>query len=137
MILILIFITQANTDICTVFFDLRKAFDSIPHHPLIQKLEQLEVNKFLLKWITSYLTERKQQVVVSGGVSTTLPVLSGVPQGSVLGPLLFITYLDGVSSIILADGTVVLFADDMVLYRLLYTPSDYELLQRDINTIAH
>ena len=76
-------------------------------------------------------------MVVSGGVSTTVPVLSGVPQGSVLGPLLFIIYVDGVSSITLADGTVVLFADDMVLYRPLYTPYDYELLQRDINAIAH
>jgi len=50
----------------------------------------------------------------------------------VLGPLLFIIYVDGVSSVTLADGTVVLFADDMVLYRPLYTPYDYELLQREI-----
>ena len=128
---------EANTDICAVFFDLRKAFDSVPHRPLVQKLEQLGINRFLLKWTTNYLTERKQQVVVSGGVSTTVPVLSGVPQGSVLGPLLFIIYVDGVSSITLADGTVVLFADDIVLYRPLYTPYDYELLQRDINARAH
>ena len=128
---------EANTDICAVFFDLRKAFNSVPRRPLVQKLEQLGINKFLLKWTTNYLTEMKQQVVVSGGVSTPVPVMSGVPQGSVLGPLLFIIYVDGVSSITLADGTVVLFADDMVLYRPLYTPYDYELLQRDINAIAH
>ena len=67
-----------------MFFDFRKAFDSVPHRALIEKLENLQVNHLLVKWIHSYLSAREQQVVVNGSTSDTLPVLSGVPQGSVL-----------------------------------------------------
>ena len=63
-------------------------------------------------------------------------LLSGVPQGSVLGPLLFIIYVDGVSSVISDKASAILYADDMTLYRPIYTPHDYELLQRDINAIS-
>ena len=90
----------------------------------------------MLNWITSYLTERDQRVVVNGDESSNLPVLSGVPQGSVLGPLLFIIYVDGVSSVISDKASAILYADDMTLYRPIYTPHDYELLQRDINAIS-
>lgn len=127
---------EQGNEVCTVFFDLHKAFDSVPHQPLIHKLEELGVDKYLLKWISNYLTERKQQVVVNGETSSALPVTSGVPQGSVLGPLLFIFYVDGVESVTLSDGTVVMFADDMVLYRPIHAHEDYLLLQRDINAIA-
>ena len=127
---------EAKSDVCAVFFDLRKAFDSVPHRPLLHKLENLGIDKFLLNWITSYLTERDQRVVVNGDESSNLPVLSGVPQGSVLGPLLFIIYVDGVSSVISDKASAILYADDMTLYRPIYTPHDYELLQRDINAIS-
>ncbi len=124
---------ENSTEVCAVFFDLHKAFDSVPHRPLMQKLEGLGVDQFVLKWISNYLTERKQQVVVSGDISSALPVVSGVPQGSVLGPLLLIVYVDGVETVTLPDGTVVMFADDMVLYRPLRSDQDFLLLQRDIN----
>ncbi len=90
-----------------------------------------------MKWISNYLTDRKQQVVVSGDASSALPVISGVPQGSVLDPLLFIIYIDGVEAVTLSDDTVVMFADDIVfLYRPLHSQEDYLLLQRDIDAIA-
>ncbi len=76
-------------------------------------------------------------MVVNGDISSALPVVSGVPQGSVLGPLLFIIYVDGVETVTLPDGTVVMFADDMVLYRPIRSDHDFLLLQRDINAISN
>ena len=107
----------------------------MPHRPLLQKLEKLGINEYLLSWITSYL-EREQKVRVSGEESSSLPVVSGVPQGSVLGPLLFVIYVDGISSVILEKASAILFADDMALYRPIHTPLDYELLQKDIDAIS-
>ena len=80
---------EAGNDICAIFFDYRKAFDTVPHRPLLQKLISLNINRYLIQWIADYLTSRTQQVVVEGECSKMEDVLSGVSQGSVLGPLLF------------------------------------------------
>ena len=92
---------EASNDICAVFFDYRKAFDSVPHRLLLRKLRDLKVNFYILKWITVYLTNREQYVCVDGSSSDVLPVSSGVPQGSVIGPILFIIYIDGITKVAL------------------------------------
>ena len=76
-------------EICAVFLDLSKAFDSVPHRPLLQKLQAFGISLDLLKWLFSYLYNRKQFVVLNGEQSTVSSVSSGVPQGSVLDSTVF------------------------------------------------
>ena len=121
---------------CSVYFDLRKAFDSVPHRSLIQKLFDIQLNPFFIRWIESYLTNRSQQVVVEGSCSPILPVLSGVPQGSVLGPLLFLIFIDDVTSQVSMGSSLSLFADDMALYRPITSIIDFQTIQCDISSIA-
>ena len=100
-----------------VFFDIQKAFDSVPQQRLMKRLSELNLHPLLLSWICSYLSFRCQHVVVNGECSSTLNVLSGVPQGSVLGPLLFFIYVDTIFSIQLSTGTKIsLYADDILIY---------------------
>ena len=123
-------------EVCVVFFDVSKAFDTVPHSLLIAKLNELGLDPYLLQWIKSYLTDRTQCVCVDGVTSPSLPVASGVPQGSVLGPLLFITYINNVAAVISPNSDVNMFADDIALYRVIKTTADYNHLQQDIDSIS-
>ena len=101
-----------------------------------KRLRKLHISPVVLKWIRNYLTNRHQKVVIGSEVSKTISVTSGVPQGSVLGPLLFLIYIDDVTRVPLSDGTqLVLYANDMLLYREIVCPEDYTVLQNDINTV--
>ena len=125
-----------GNEICSIFFDVRKAFDSVPHSRLMSKLSTLQLCPYLHHWVHSYLAERSQVVVVDGKQSPVVNVVSGVPQGSVLGPLLFIIYIDDVTSKISPSSTISLFADDIALYRCIRSPADYTVLQSDITAIT-
>ena len=127
---------DSGLDICAVFFDFRKTFDTVPHRPLLQKLSDLSVHPLILRWLTHYLSSRSQYVCVSGASSDILPVASGVPQGSVFGPLLLIIYVNNITTVPLSAGSMTLYADDIRLYRPISTSSDFHFLQEDIIIFA-
>ena len=120
-----------------MFFDLSKAFDRVPHCQLLHTLASVGVSGSLLNWFRSYLSSRTQRVVIDGHSSEVHPVTSGVPQGSILGPLLFSLYLDPLTKISLSqDTTVILYADDIVLYRPISSSHDIDIFQSDVDKIA-
>ena len=124
-------------EVCAVSFDLQKSFDSVPHKALIDKLESIGLNCFLLRWVCSYLLNRKQFVVLNGAKSTISQVVSGVPQGSVWGPLLFIIYInDSVQGSHCNENTINLFADDILLFRIIHDVHDMDMVQQGIDNIS-
>ena len=101
-----------------IIMDFASAFDKVPHRRLLHKLDYYGIRGSNRKWINSWLSERTQQVVLDGQASDPVPVLSDVPQGSILGPILFLIFIND-----LPDNTrssVCLLADDCVLYRNIY-----------------
>ena len=118
-----------------LFLDYAKAFDSVPHERLLLKLESLGICGNLLEWVTFFLTKRFQRVVVNGTYSDWASVTSGVPQGSVLGPLLFSLYVDNLTTIPKVCK-LKLFADDVLLYFNVKSVEDCQLLQDDLLTIV-
>ena len=117
-------------DVGTVFFDFTKAFNSVHHLTLLAKLRHIGLSQDLISWIHNYLLERSQCIVVNGATSQRVPVLSGVPQGSVLGLLLFPICMDDLASLTLSSGSrLTLYADDILLYKPITFQADYESLQ--------
>jgi hypothetical protein len=114
---------------CGVFIDLQKAFDTVDHNILLRKLELYGIRGLGNNWFRSYLTNRKQYVYLSGAKSRTLRILHGVPQGSVLGPLLFILYINDLHNAILHSETTH-FADDT---SLTYSDQSLKTIERRLN----
>jgi hypothetical protein len=120
-----------------VYLDFAKAFDKVNHKPLLTKLHKFGIRGDLLSWFENYLSGRYQRVTVLGETSGTLPVLSGVPQGSILGPLLFLVYVNDLPHSISGESTVAMFADDTKCYRPVKDLPDCEGLQNDLNNLVN
>ena len=118
----------------TFILDFEKAFDTPPHELLKSKLFGCGIGGNTLKWIDSFLCYRQQRVVVNGAKSDWVPVLSGVPQGTVLGPLLFSLYINDILTDI--DSEIRLFADDCVCYREIKDTEDTLKRQKDIDQLG-
>ena len=117
-----------------IILDFAKAFDKVVFNRLLFKLQKSGLDGKLLIWVKSWLTNRTQKVVVDGSHSHKEPVLSGVPQGTVLGPLLFLVYINDINSDI--KSTLRLFADDSLLYRKVTSCEDQCIIQRDIDQLS-
>ena len=125
---------KSRSDI--VYFDFAKAFDSVSHDLILHKLKNLyHIDGFMLRFISSYLKGRQQQVVVGGSVSSKLPVLSGVPQGSILGPLLFVIFINDIFTCISEGTNIALYADDAKIWRQINSYNDHFILQSDIDRL--
>lgn len=106
---------EAGEQIDSIYTDLSKAFDSVCHPLLLKKLSEIGVSGNYLRWIESYLSDRRQSVIVCGSVSREVLVTSGVPQGSHIGPILFLLFINDVLSCF-RSSNVLLYADDLKFY---------------------
>ena len=98
-----------------VYLDFQKAFDKVPHQRLLIKLKAYGIGESMINWIQAWLTDIRQRVIVEGEISNWKPVLSGVPQGSVLGPILFLIFINDLDDDL--SSKVLKFADDTKVFR--------------------
>ena len=121
-----------QTDI--ILLDFSKAFDCVPHQRLLYKLNYCGISGPTIYWVQSFLSDRKQHVSIHGSYSALTNVTSGLPQGSVIGPVLFLLYINDITNQI--QSNIILFADDSIIYREIRSPAYHHILQTDIQKLT-
>ena len=124
---------DAGKTIDCLYMDYKKAFDTVPHKRLLKKLETYGIGLNIIEWFKDYLGERTQQVSVNGQNSKWHQVTSGVPQGSVIGPLLFVLYINDLPDNI--ESPIYLFADDTKIFKIINNNEDQKSLQKDLDKL--
>lgn len=119
-----------------VLIDFSKAFDRVPHSKLITKMKNLGIPSQVVNWVISYLTGRKQYVEIDGACSRFLDVFSGVPQGSVLAPVLFNIYINDLGQIVKPPLRLKLFADDCIIFSHIVSAADQHVLNHALHAIT-
>ena len=125
---------KGKSQVDVIQLDFSKAFDKVPHQRLMYKLQYYGVRCTTAKWIQSFLRNRKQNVLLEGEMSSEKDVLSEVPQGTVLGPLLFLTYINDLPDCV-ASSEIKIFADDSLLFRVVNSQQDADYLQKDLTAL--
>ena len=117
-----------------ILLDFSKAFDFFPHQRLLHKLHYYGISGPTLYWVKFFLSKRTQHVSINGSHSALANVTSGIPQGSVLGPVLFLLYISDITNQM--QSNIRLFADDSIVYREIRSPTDHHILQTDIQNLT-
>mgnify|MGYP003477484535 FL=1 len=122
-----------NQPVDVIYLDFAKAFDKVPHGRLAAKLEALGIGGNVLNWIKNWLTNRRQRVNINGELSSWIAVLSGVPQGSVLGPLLFLIFINDIDENVISK--LWKFADDSKICHGVKNENDAKIIQSDLKLL--
>ena len=120
-----------------IFLDFAKAFDKVPHQRMLYKLKMYGIEGNLLDWIKAFLLNRSQRVILGDTQSNWLPVTSGVPQGSVLGPILFVIFINDLPDVISKENSCKIYADDTKILSIVNSLAAQLQLQSDIDQIVH
>ena len=125
---------EKGNPVDAIYLDFSKAFDKVDHTILLKKIENMGIKGKLLKWLKEFLTNRQQQVKVNNHLSSKEWVRSGVPQGSVLGPLLFLIMMSDIDDDVVSSE-LSSYADDTRIWKMICNEADRALLQTDLTSL--